>query len=137
MLSSTLLITLDDSLLACLAVCSEVHLQVAFIKAPKSTFKHPPVLTRLHTPSILSSKSPSTLWRRKRLPISLDYMLQCMHLHVQFKHFLNCSQQLLEGMRLAEYSGQCSMCSGWHVAGGRQHLAGGIDWLKSQHWVIR
>jgi hypothetical protein len=65
---------------------------------------------------------PSTLSSGKTLPISLDYMLPCMLVRARSRDLLSCRRQVLEGVRLVVYGGQCLAGSGRRVACG---VAGG------------
>jgi len=113
MLSRTLLIALDGTLLLCLTVHSQISSQDAL---------------KMHS-STLPSTLPSTLSKGKTLPISLDYMLPCM------LQVLDPETCWVAGARHREAG------SGWRVAGGgRLVVLGGryhdIGWYHSLNLIF-
>jgi len=113
MLSSTLPIALDRTLLACLTILSQVSSQ----DTSKNTSEYAPKYT--------SESLSSTLSREKALAISLDNMLPCMFLHARSSDLLSCRSQAPGGVRQVAYGGQCLAGSMWRVVCGRWRAAYG------------
>jgi hypothetical protein len=96
----------------------QVHTQVLFWvswqNTPRYPVKHTPCWIHWHTLCLLGSVLPNTLSTGKTLPISLDYIVPCMHLCTWSWDLQSRRHQAPRGMKL--------------LAGGRWQAVGG-GWL--------
>jgi len=119
MLPITLPLALNVTQPACLTVHSQTRSQEALKYTPKHALKYASNWTQRYTPSLLGSTLPSTLSRRKILPIFCDCMLTCTLLHAQSRDLLSCRYHAPGGVRQVVYSGQYLEDGMWHVVCGR------------------